>query len=189
MSLCSLFVPLSSSSPSFAFLPWVSMSGQVRSCSAKVSWTARQTSLAYLSLVPSSRFQSYPSVLSLFLFTLQLMLFPPFLPLSLTLSFHHSQLKSWLFWTEQERLIFFPFLFSPPAAPQHVLSFCCAGQSRPAVAKLSFLCVFPFSSALWLLWSPSYCEPQPCQVLLPAARPFTRLTRSSRHFSYQIVSP
>lgn len=62
------------------------------------------------------------------------------------------QLKSWLFWTEQERLIF------PPTAPQHILSLCCTGQSRPAVTKLSFLCFFPFlllcgsCSACPLLW-------------------------------------
>lgn len=51
------------------------------------------------------------------------------------------QLKGWLFWTEQERLIF------PPIVPCHILSFCCTGQSRPAVAELRFLC---------FLWCMSY---------------------------------
>lgn len=34
--------------------------------------------------------------------------------------------------------------FSSPTALQHILFFCCAGQSRPAVTKLSFLYFLPF---------------------------------------------
>lgn len=125
-------------------------SGQVRLCSAQVNWTARQTSLTCL----SSHLQShiYLSVLfSFYIHTATYVFSLHFPPLKYTF-FPRFQLKRWLFWTGQERLIF------PPTAPQHILSLCCTGQSRPAVAKLSFLCFFPFlllcgsCSACPLLW-------------------------------------
>lgn len=69
------------------------------------------------------------------------------------------QLKIWLFWTEQERLIF------PPIVPRHILSFCCTGQSRPAVAELSFFCA---SSLFFCSVAPVvhviFCESQDCEV-------------------------
>lgn len=171
VSLFPLFFLLSSSSPSLVFLPWVSRAVRVRSCSARVSWTARQTRLIWISCYIIFSFLSAP----------QPMFLPHFSSLKQTV-FPRFQLKSWLFRTEQERLIF------PPTAPQHILSFCCAGQSRPAVAKLSFLCFFPFlplcgscgaCPILWIstLWSS-----------LLTALPVTYFILSSLH-SYHILSP
>lgn len=110
------------------------------------------------------------------------MFFPPFLKHTF---FSRFQLKSWLFWTEQERLIF------PPTAPEHILSFCCTGQSRPAVAKLSFLCFFPFLLALRLLWCLSYIvnlNPVKSSPPLLAALPSTYFIPSSLHSSDLISS-
>lgn len=107
MSLCSLFFTLSSSSPSFVFLPEVSRvarSGcvQLRSAGPPDKHLHSFISISLLSL------WSF-----LFFFTLQLM-FLPYFPSHTHFLSPSFQLKSWLFWTKQERLIYiYIYIFFP----------------------------------------------------------------------------
>lgn len=134
MPLCSLVflascLPLRHSSFSLGCAEWP---GQVVFSSGQPK---RRTNIAFVPHLPP-----IPSIYHLVIIFWSIFATdaPPF---SLSLKhtfFPRLQLKSWLFTTEKERLIF------PPTALQHILSFCCSGQSQPAVAKLSFLCFFPF---------------------------------------------
>lgn len=180
MSLCSLFFffTLLSSSSSFVSLPWVSRvarSGPVQLRSA------RPPSLIWILFPHLSSIPSLSLVHFSFLNSLCCWCFLPVFPFPKNTFFPHYQLKSLLFWTEQERQIF------PPTVLQHILFFCCDGQSRPAVAKLSFLWSFLF---LLLYGSCGACpivNHQPCEVLssllfpslIPSCPPFTSLIISS----------
>lgn len=132
-----LFLTLLSSSPSFIFLPWVSRVDRSGHVQFRSAGPPDKHHLVGTHL--SSHVQSfiYLSVLFSFYSLCNWCFSPHFYSLKDTL-LPGFQLKSWLFWTEQEKLIF------PPIVPQHILSFCCTGQSQPAVAELSFLCFFPF---------------------------------------------
>lgn len=152
----------------------------VGSCSAQVSRTAGQTSLAHFNLVRHPVLNL--SVISLFIHSAT-DVFPPIF------SFHTHFLSplpikelAVLDWT---RKVDFP---SNSASTHFVLLL---RRTKPTCCCKTELFVFlPFSSALWLLWCLSYCEPEPCEVLssplLP--RPFTYFILSSLHFSYHISS-
>lgn len=146
MSLCSIFFfffTLLSSSPSFVSLPWVS-----------TEWPAQvsRTALAPLSLISPS---APPlSLCPLLLFILSAAnVFSQFFPLSESHFLPRFQLKSWLFWTEHERVIF-P---SNCASTHFVLLL---GRTKPTCCcKTELFVLLRFSSAPRLLRCLSYCEP------------------------------
>lgn len=138
MSLCSIF--FLSSSPSFVSLPWVSTEWP-----AQVSRTALTPFESHLPFSPS--FISPSTLFSQF--------FPFFFSESHFLP--RFQLKSWLFWTEHERVIFFFFFPSNCASTHFVLLL---GRTKPTCCcKTELFVLLLFSSAPRLLRCLSYCEP------------------------------
>lgn len=164
---------------SLVFLFVIDQSGQVRSCSAQVSWAAGQKSLTWISFIILLAISYLSPCSFLFFIHSATDVFPYVSSLEHTF-FLHFQLKSCFglnkkgWFSLQPRLnTFCPFV----------------RWTKPTCCCKTELFVFPpFSSPLKPVLIVLYCEPQPCEVLLLPSLISSCLHFTSLHFTLIIFS-